>query len=591
MISVSSWWYEQAIGRQTPQRELLVETWQGSVYDLGPMVKRWPSIKRRCNEFKVAGFAVEVPLTDVSSAHGFLADLADPYIALTATWRVKVGYVHPASGPEMLTLFTGRTAERTVGQGFGKFKIEAKDARLSESKMGADGTSLWVTYTSPVLGGSPGGATVADIAWTLCTSAGGLDPTESTANVDMNYSRVMSWYATFSETGWQDFMQARGNGQKVAGLLAEVMRQSHSIGWVGVDGRLAFDRRNGLGGRWAPVATLGEDVLLEASFRQPRDLRPTRIFGYMYTVGGDLVNAANAVNIVREATYGRIEDEWQSSNIWHDGTDFIEQAGGQATGGQTNKLLQEADVVLPFLGVLYELGDVVQLSCSAHLVSSYHWTVLASDVDMNDLTVSQGLEERDQKYTISVARTSVETMTLRRPLSMALDVSSVTPASGQVLGWDGSLWSPTSLAASAAANSYTLVSYFNASPTNIADTNGAGAAHWFCGNNRHQHRLDLSAYTQVRFGVHRSSAAANGAGYEVELKYCGSFATDVGSLIQLTTTSRCAFNPTTPSAFYLTGWLTLTTSARADVFLGILAQSGDGAADPNYGMVYAEFRP
>jgi len=106
------------------------------------------------------------------------------------------------------------------------------------------------------------------------------------------------------------------------------------------------------------------------------------------------------------------------------------------------------------------------------------------------------------------------------------------------------------------------------------------------GSNRHVTKVDLTDYTEVRLVVRVLGVAAN-SGATMQLKFRTSFSTGVFgySTFANTAVSIDATNTITDS-----GWVSMPSVARADVFVAPAGLGGDGAIDPEFGSVAAHFR-
>lgn len=125
--------------------------------------------------------------------------------------------------------------------------------------------------------------------------------------------------------------------------------------------------------------------------------------------------------------------------------------------------------------------------------------------------------------------------------------------------------------------------------TNLADTNAAAAVHFVGGQASMQLPVPLSQATQGRFTVTRRNVAS-AAGYKIELMYATSYQSAAGGF---STMGSSAISVTCDGVnqYYDSGWVSLVSGAKIDACVVCpIASNGDGAADPNMGMVQAWFR-
>lgn len=104
-------------------------------------------------------------------------------------------------------------------------------------------------------------------------------------------------------------------------------------------------------------------------------------------------------------------------------------------------------------------------------------------------------------------------------------------------------------------------------------------------------RWDLSGYIEAR--VHVTQNAAASVNTKVRVKYATSSPTSIGSYSPLGASStEVEVSATTSGGVNLlsSSWIDLTASAKADVYLTIALQGGDGVADPTFSSVTLEVR-
>lgn len=110
----------------------------------------------------------------------------------------------------------------------------------------------------------------------------------------------------------------------------------------------------------------------------------------------------------------------------------------------------------------------------------------------------------------------------------------------------------------------------------------------FNGSHRHVLKVDLTNFTQVRLVVNKQ-ATAGAAASKLILKYATSFQTSPGnySAIGASEVSVATNNQNTVTS---SAWINLVAGAKADVFLAVTGSGGDGALDPTFGSIVAQFK-
>lgn len=119
--------------------------------------------------------------------------------------------------------------------------------------------------------------------------------------------------------------------------------------------------------------------------------------------------------------------------------------------------------------------------------------------------------------------------------------------------------------------------------------NMPGAATLMYGNAATVRAVDLSAYTQCRLTVSQFNAAASPA--HLRLRYSASAAGSAGSYSAISASECEVALGTSAGMHYLdSGWETLDAGAIGEVYIAVVGVDGDGAADPAFLAVTAEFR-
>lgn len=101
-------------------------------------------------------------------------------------------------------------------------------------------------------------------------------------------------------------------------------------------------------------------------------------------------------------------------------------------------------------------------------------------------------------------------------------------------------------------------------------------------------RIDLTGYTQVRLRVNKQGVAGAAAS-KLILRYYTSFSQTVANYLDIGT-SEVSVVCTGTNVYLDTGWINLAAAAKADVWVALLGSGGDGAVDPVFGSIVAEFK-
>lgn len=101
-------------------------------------------------------------------------------------------------------------------------------------------------------------------------------------------------------------------------------------------------------------------------------------------------------------------------------------------------------------------------------------------------------------------------------------------------------------------------------------------------------QVDLTYYTEARLIVVKK-AIAGSAGSQICLRYIGAFSTTASDYLALGT-SEIYVAIDTINTVLASAWISITTFAKADVFLAIIGLGGDDSTGPEFGNISAQFR-
>jgi hypothetical protein len=133
--------------------------------------------------------------------------------------------------------------------------------------------------------------------------------------------------------------------------------------------------------------------------------------------------------------------------------------------------------------------------------------------------------------------------------------------------------------------------YFNVG-SNVS-TNLATALGFLFGTVTPIHKADLGSFNQVRFVA--TQGVTGSANSRIRLNYATSYQSAASGYNQVLSTAGTnggvELNIASANQIADSGWLPLRSAAKANnLFLAVVASGGDGAADPAFGPIYAEFR-
>ena len=131
-----------------------------------------------------------------------------------------------------------------------------------------------------------------------------------------------------------------------------------------------------------------------------------------------------------------------------------------------------------------------------------------------------------------------------------------------------------------------------AAPTALTLTNQASTEQFLANNNRNITRFDLTTFTEARLiaRVVTGSASANSPRLRVMYDLVsGGFSTTIGNYTSIGNAGEVACSMTTAGVID-SGWVAISATAQADVYLAVTQIGGDGVADPVLGNIQLLFR-
>lgn len=102
-------------------------------------------------------------------------------------------------------------------------------------------------------------------------------------------------------------------------------------------------------------------------------------------------------------------------------------------------------------------------------------------------------------------------------------------------------------------------------------------------------KVDLTGFTQVRLLVNKQGTAGASAA-KLILRYKAAPFTQTVANYSDIGASEVSVAVNVQNTFLETAWINLVAGAKADVFLALLGSGGDGALDPAFGQIAAEFK-
>jgi hypothetical protein len=315
-LAVSSWFIgESRAPRSAPLRRFVLG---GS--DYSDAVLRWPTLRFRADTIDLG--TTTVHLSNVERRFQLFVDCAQ---ALTSSAELALGFTHPQSGPEWLSLFLGAPSHATFERGGLELRLQlqGRTRSLSDVALGTAAESGGLEFTGSAWYPS-------ELAWNLVTSHGGLSAVQSTSNPDIDYAEWAAWRDADAVRDVR--VQAHLTGERIYQVLDSLaLLSSRVISFR--NGRLHFadaiqpfgadaiqpfgaDAIQPFGA--APPA-LPPDTVLEAALA----LDPTRLVNHYFVEAaynpatGAFGAQHTRVHSASQAAYGRRSARFSSRGVWH----------------------------------------------------------------------------------------------------------------------------------------------------------------------------------------------------------------------------------------------------------------------------------
>jgi hypothetical protein len=374
-LAVSSWFIEQSRARQAaPLRRF---TLGGS--DYSDAVLRWPALRFRADTIDLGTTTLQ--LSNIERRFQLFVDCAH---LLTTSAGLALGFAHPDSGPEYLSLFLGAPSHVAFERGGTELRLQlqGRTRRLSEVSLGNATESGGLDFTGSAWHPS-------DLAWTLVTCYGELSALESDSNPDIDYGAWLAWHDANQVRDVR--VQAYPTGERIYQVLdALALMDNRVISFR--NGRLGF--RDAVQPFDGESPTLPAETVLEAAL----SLDPTRLTNHFFAEAaydpakGAFTAQYSKVHSQSEAEFGRHSARFSSPGVWFaSGADARYLAEDRVRFGHAPLPLLRLRTPLAG-GLEHGVGDVVVWGDSYFGLDAQPFRVLEQALDLEHGQVELLLE-------------------------------------------------------------------------------------------------------------------------------------------------------------------------------------------------------
>lgn len=392
-VSVSSWFVDQSRAALTqPVRRFFMG---GS--DYSAWVLRWPKLNYRIDTIDLG--TTRIGLSNLDSKFGFLVS-SDA--ALTTSCELTLGFVHPRTGEERISLFSGQVSDVQFGNNGAELQLQlqGKTRRLTDAQLGNSVTSGGVDFTGSAYYPS-------DLAWYLATSYGGFSALADASNPDIDYAGWQAWRA--NDVLRDVRMKGYFTGQKAYEALNDLaLMDSIAMGFQG--SKLRFGDL--YTGSQSVVDSLDPIYVAEMQLR----IDPSQIvnrFSLDATFNpnsGSFSASYQKVNSDSQQVFGIRDGRFGSRAVW-----FSTAADGRYFAEDRVRFFKRpqarVNVRTPLAGgLLRTVGDLMTLSNSLLGLSQQQFRLAAMGIDLDQGTLDfdlQAANTRPWYYQATIASSNV----------------------------------------------------------------------------------------------------------------------------------------------------------------------------------------
>ena len=368
--SVSSWFQVQLENiASEPVRKFSIGT-----SDYSDRVIRWPRIKRTINDLRSLKIGVPLDNTD-GHFNGFYTNVYT--IPNTAT--LQIGFEHPTSGNELVTLYTGFLKNVSYKKESCELEFADNLADFENRKIGDSDVPASFSAQIP-----------SDIAWTLCTCYGGKSDVVSTNNPDIDYSTFLTWAAVMSAESLA--CAAQYDGVKVIEALRGLAEVSDSAIWVEGDGKINFLKYEE--GSSLDITFMNSQFQdLEIDVESQRLVNKAYV-PFNFSVESDYFQSTVfAVDTASVNSFGIHEEIYKDETVWH--TSSVDAlVHGQRKVTLFHDPPRRFGVNLDLYGMRQKLSETIRLVDSFYdITSSDGWRLVETELDMDTGQLKMELDE------------------------------------------------------------------------------------------------------------------------------------------------------------------------------------------------------
>lgn len=334
--SVTSWFLSQLAAKGSePKRVFTIGNSDYSDY-----VVTWPTIRKTWDDVRPKSASVKCANDD-----GAFLFLQQNKALMASQCFLKLGFTHPSSGDELISLYGGYIDQYRYVDGTCVITLLDKFKVLGERLVGDKDAPI--TFTDSTL--------PSDIAWAAVTSYGGLSALASSSNPDINYPAFLAWAAVFSAD--QVYMNGRCDGVKASEVLQKLARLTDSAIYV-EENKLNFHRFSALDSNQSTFTTANLTSPVEVSVDGADIVNRQYVYG-AYDVDSDYYGVQVVSEITASVnTYGAREQIEKDDKLWYVNSIAALNLAARITT-VAGEPYEKITVKTPLLGALRQIGETI----------------------------------------------------------------------------------------------------------------------------------------------------------------------------------------------------------------------------------------
>jgi len=368
--NVTSWFVEQIEAKNAKPKRVF--TIGGS--DYSGFVNKWPTIRRKWDEVRPQSITME--LANEGQSFDFIR--ADK-TKLRSSCAVQLGFTHPTSGDELITLYSGTMDKVRYANGACSITLLDKFKQLSERIMGTRDTPVAFTDSS----------TPPDIAWAAVTSYGGYSAVASDSNPDIDYASFLEWSSVLSADAV--FMNGLIDGSKCTEVLKKISRFTQSA--IAIENDRIFFKRFSLADSNSGAFTNDNVIDVTLSIDDEDIVNKQYVSaGYVPSSNAWAIQVFDVVSSSVES-YGLREQVEKDESVWFVNSNSALNLAQRLTS-TAGEPFDRVNVITPLAGALRQVGETMTLVDSTHSIDD-GFRVMAYTIDM-DRSVFKAEIDRSQ---------------------------------------------------------------------------------------------------------------------------------------------------------------------------------------------------